>query len=548
MPSSVAKDLRLELEQIIDARLKSLLVILEERLEDAVARGDVLQDQRPQVVSVSSMASVASMERVASRERSRPSSREFTSASESSKKSLTSSGYQPLTSPEDENQPIQTLSARSKHSARDLAYTHLNTEEMEELEDMDDEGFKFKLRVLNMFTMVMLFIGAIGDIYEVDYFATHGSHNFPPWYKKAQFSLWFAFVLELFARICLNGRKFFSCVIGGWNWFQVVLVSTNTVERLCVAQVKKIGLPEHEVRLIFRFISTIRIARVLKVLDQLDATAELHMLLCSLHGSLSSLGWAAVFILIPTYVFGLGLTQLVSEFLMVDAVDEEKHADLIHYFGTLDRSMMSLFWCIAGGLSWSDAMMPLKHFEFSWTAAVLVVYISAMLFAVLNVLTGVFVTSATSAANMERDKKVMATLHKIFMHVDTDGSGNLSRHEFHGLLKHQDIGTCLQALSFRPEHADLLFDLIDEDKSGFVNIEEFLDSCDRLQGSLKAIDFAHYMSEFRQLRTDVKMVMEQLAWNNSLAGQLSGELLAVPTGTSSKPSVNVMDSYKSKLR
>jgi len=184
--------------------------------------------------------------------------------------------------------------------------------------------------------------------------------------------------------------------------------------------------------------------------------------------------------------------------------------------------MLTLFWAISGGLSWSEATRPLSTYGFVWTGRTFVFYVASITFATLNVLTGVFVNSATTAASSEQERKILQMLKKLFHMFDYDMDGNLTQGEFTELLKHKDVDVCLQSLDIRPSQANHLFALIDEDQSGVVEIDEFLKGFDRLQGTLKAIDFATFLFDFANLKADMQLFMR-------LMGQHTGQKEMVPT-------------------
>jgi len=257
------------------------------------------------------------------------------------------------------------------------------------------------------------------------------------------------------------------------------------------------GVPfPHGSRKWFRFVSMVRVLRVFNVLDHMDFTAELHLLMASMHGSMWSLLWSALFMLIPMFILSMILTTIVADFRIESGTELHEMENLIFYYGTLDSSMLSLFWSVSGGLSWSEAMIPLRKHNFFWSTCLFLTYVALMVFAVLNVLTGVFVNSATSAASSEKEKKVLSTLKNIFDVIDNDKSGCLNLDEFEKLLDHKEIGVCLQSLSIPPSQANHLFQLIDADGSGSIQIQEFLTGCDRLQGNLKAMDFATFKVDY----------------------------------------------------
>jgi len=483
MSASLAKDLRVELEQMMDKQMKAMLLVLEERLAKAVAEGNIVSNGNGQVPAQASLGEQGrvSVERAG--------------------------GYESLVEPKEDScgHEATAMSVREvRPSPRDgIEYQSLAGEEDDEVPNAHRDNYF----ALNVATIFMLAISAIVDVVDVNFQSSHSSDKFPTWYRPAQLFLCFFFVGELVRRVSLLGSVRFFAVSPRWHVFQIILVGFQVVELICMVRETWLNIPDPKgagknFNALFRFVSVIRIIRMFDILDQLDFTTELHLLLTSLHGSLCSLGWAGFFIIIPTFVFGMVLTQAVAEFRVSSGLDDDKLADLILYFGTLDRSMMSLFWCIANGLSWSEAMLPLRNFGFFWITLVFLAYVSCMIFAVLNVMTGVFVNSATAAATSERERKILATLHKIFAEVDYDKSGNLTHDEFQGLLKHKDIEVCLASLDIRPAQANHLFALIDSDGSGVVEIDEFLKGCDRLQGNLRAIDFATFTAEFQGLRDE----------------------------------------------
>jgi hypothetical protein len=209
-------------------------------------------------------------------------------------------------------------------------------------------------------------------------------------------------------------------------------------------------------------------------------------------------------------MFGVILTQTVAEFRIRAGDEAESLGELMHFYGSLDRSMLSLFWSISGGLSWNEAMLPLEHHQFTWPAHLFVFYIAAMVFAVLNILTGVFVNTATSAAAIEQEKTTVRNLKAFFVDADYDGTGTLTYSEFQQHVLGQRLGQCLQSLNIGTEHAEALFKLLDLDQSGEVECDEFVHGCIRFQGTLKAIDFATFAVDFKGLKADLERFMQQM--------------------------------------
>lgn len=495
MAAAIGKDLRLEIEKIMQSHMINMLSVLEERITKAMDEGQITI---PQPIAVVNPADNCYKEKELLK------GANFTLPNPEQ-----SDMYERLMDPEQDGSPqgaleaLEALSGRGSTSAREMEFTRSST-----MVDPREEQLKIERHVLNLCTLLLLLVNAIGDAFEVDYEARHDSNQFPSWYKFVQFLLSLGFIAELIKRISLRGSAWFFCKSAGlhWHYFQLYCCGTQMIEMSIILRDWWFQVhfsPGALTRQWFRISGIVQIFRLFYILDHLDFTTELHLLLASMYGSLYSLGWAALFILIPMFLFGMGLTAVVSEFRVSSGLDADALSNLMHFYGTLDRSFLTLFFAISGGLSWSDAVMPLRHHGFFVSLLLFIGYVAVMIFAVLNVLTGVFVNSAESAASSEKERRILALLRQIFNEVDYDGSGNLTQEEFKALLTHKDIGICLQTLNIPPAQATHLFNLIDSDGSGAVAIDEFLNGCDKLQGSLKAIDFATFVGEFHHLKDDV---------------------------------------------
>merc|ERR1712194_43812 len=106
-----------------------------------------------------------------------------------------------------------------------------------------------------------------------------------------------------------------------------------------------------------------------------------------------SLGWSVLFLIIPILVFAMIITEAVATYtntLDLHAENDDGLHMLNHFYGSLGRSMLTLFWSISGGLSWSLAMLTLRDNGFVMSSNAYVAYIASIVFAVLNIVTGVF--------------------------------------------------------------------------------------------------------------------------------------------------------------
>ena len=73
---------------------------------------------------------------------------------------------------------------------------------------------------------------------------------------------------------------------------------------------------------------------------------------------------------------------------------------MCEFYGTLGLTMFTLFKSISGGINWHEMITPLEDVGF-YCVGLFVMFICFTIFAVLNVVTGVFCNSAIENANRD---------------------------------------------------------------------------------------------------------------------------------------------------
>ncbi|CAE7194956.1 unnamed protein product, partial [Symbiodinium sp. CCMP2456] len=68
---------------------------------------------------------------------------------------------------------------------------------------------------------------------------------------------------------------------------------------------------------------------------------------------------------------------------------------------SVGESMLTLFLSITGGISWQDALAPLREIS-ALAATAYLAYIIIAVFAILNVVTGVFCNMAIESARADK--------------------------------------------------------------------------------------------------------------------------------------------------
>jgi len=279
---------------------------------------------------------------------------------------------------------------------------------------------------------------------------------------------------------------------------------------------------------LMRLVRLIRITRIFRFVDALGALVD------SIMWTLKSLFWSLVLLFVIIYSFALIFTQYVSEWLHTDAERASEDLEpLREYWGTLPNAILTLFMSLSDGISWQEAAMslgkvhPILVFTF-------LVYICFTAFAVLNVMTAVFVQSSTDEANSNQGHMVQAVLSReeafqkicrdLFKRIDTQSTGMVDLRMLERQYDEVEVQALFKALEFEPEDAWNVFKLFDLDKSHSIDEEEFVDGIMKHRGQARRVDMFCFLEQFtfqmRQLDEFMLRTDQQLA---VIAGEASKE-------------------------
>jgi len=195
-----------------------------------------------------------------------------------------------------------------------------------------------------------------------------------------------------------------------------------------------------------------------------------------------------VLILMITYLYGVLFTHIVTDHKKVISEEKLEHQEeLLEYYGSLDRSMLTLFETVSEGIHWAEVLKPLSVYVNPWLTLAFIGYVCFVLFAVMNVITAFFVEASMLAAASEHKNFLAKQLWSIF--EKQEGSG-ISSQEFYSQANSPQMQDYLEELKLSPEEAvqSNLFDILDSDRLKCqemkqVEVEILFDFC-RCTGEL----------------------------------------------------------------
>eukprot|EP00931_Biecheleriopsis_adriatica_P087024 TRINITY_DN61546_c0_g1_i1.p1 TRINITY_DN61546_c0_g1~~TRINITY_DN61546_c0_g1_i1.p1 ORF type:complete len:668 (-),score=136.38 TRINITY_DN61546_c0_g1_i1:48-2051(-) len=287
-----------------------------------------------------------------------------------------------------------------------------------------------------------------------------------------------------------------------WNALDVFIVLTGLMDCVIVI-ISLTGTDDSGSNMssgfsIARVVRIVRIVKVARVIRVMKFFRELRMMIFSIMNSMKSLAWVILILTMMFYVFGITFVSgVLSHLDTTDKWNQAEHDNLVKFFGSLDRAIISLYMAMSGGNDWCVYFEALELTQsiYHW---LFLLFITFAIFAVVNIVTGVFVESAmqsstTDAATMvaeelEVKKAKLASMKEVFENLDEDGTGTFTIDEFENRLRDERVAAYFSTLKLDVGDAKALFRLLDYDQSNEITIDEFVEGCSSLQGEARSLD------------------------------------------------------------
>lgn len=335
---------------------------------------------------------------------------------------------------------------------------------------------------------------------QTDQMARNLSFMEPLVYKILEMIFWVIFLLEIVLRLYTHGAAFFYKAGWQWNVVDLIIALVQSVDITLGILMGLMDVASVGGRGNLGFIRVLRILRLLRIVRvfrTMRTITELQSLVVSIVGTFRTLWWTLVLLFLVIFIIAVPITQIVS-YHLIDESDSASRDDLKRFYGDLGTTILVLFQAITNGVNWSDMLTPLMTSISPWLALPVVLYIGFGVFALTNVVTGVFVESALEMTKWERERFLLHTVKNLFQITDEDNSGDISWEEFKSKLGEPAMRLYFKTINVDIGEAEALFHLIDINDSGSIDPEEFVNACIRLQGPAKAIDLATLMQEFKR--------------------------------------------------
>uniref|UniRef100_A0A7S1WEF6 Ion transport domain-containing protein n=1 Tax=Alexandrium catenella TaxID=2925 RepID=A0A7S1WEF6_ALECA len=331
------------------------------------------------------------------------------------------------------------------------------------------------------------------------------------------------------ARGFLRGREW------GWNAFDCVIIGLAVVD--LAVSFAFYGQDSESKPPSFIFVRLARITRFGRFvrLFQFKVFNELLVMLNGLVSALRTLAWAFVLLFFPIYTLGLLLTSLVGQ--ASDASPLAKDA-----FGRLGHSMFMVFRCVTGDCTLANGIpvMAMLTDEFGWVyAAVYVLVIMLVTFGIFNLIMATFVDNALSTARRNEnvrmrtrlnDKERQTALTSQLVHMLLERHNGMlpeaerrsvddlekvvftkiSKEVFDATMSGQEAQQLLEDLDVPEGDRTDLFDVLDADGGGTLQLDEIIGGIVKLRGDPRRSDVVHVGLVCRILQEQVARIGESI--------------------------------------
>lgn len=366
---------------------------------------------------------------------------------------------------------------------------------------------KFEWLCAALILLCALMIGA-----EAHYQVTHVGEQEPLAFRVLNTCFNVAFTVELCLRIMVDQLFFFSCRNASihWNLLDSILVSIAVVEEF-LALVMSPALQMSGLKIL----RMVRLARILRIVRVVRFFSELRVMLNGVIGSGKSLCWALLLLVGVNFLFGVVFMQLSVDFLENSEASSSRHAELLRYFGSLPRTMLTLYQAISGGIDWYNAVVVLYPVG-DWIEYIFSAYVFFTVFCCLNIVTGIFVDNAKALKvadeeamhheAMKERQKWITEVAELFSKISVEKDAKLTKDDFIYHVTNSDrINTCFYHLGINTEttNTDELWELFDMDANGVIDQDEFAIGIKQFHGFARSIDLFKLRKEVREILKQV---------------------------------------------
>lgn len=273
-----------------------------------------------------------------------------------------------------------------------------------------------------------------------------------------------------------------------------------------------------------RLLRLVKLAKIFRTLKAFRFFQDILLIFESLRHSLNALVW--IFIMLGTvlYLFALIFFQAMVEFLTesYDEVSDDDRRIIYESFGSVLKSMLSLYKAITGGIDWNDNYVIVSRSGGVY-AGLYIGFTFFFVFAMLNILTAVFVEKAATVSKPGPDEVVSNQQRKIIeeanhlrmmfeiLQIDSDSSGRISWTEFECMMQTPPVVAYMASIGLEVNEPRVFFDMLCKSAGREeVTVDDFVDGCMQMRGSATSIDVHRNCFQLQLIQEQLRVLASDM--------------------------------------
>jgi len=269
---------------------------------------------------------------------------------------------------------------------------------------------------------------------------------------------------------------------------------------------------------VFRLARILRLGRVLKLLRHARIVQTLFLLIKSIQASIGCLVWSFAVLWFFQVVMAILMSQVLHPEILDDSRVMETRRSLFSYFGTFTRGTLTMFEVTLG--NWVPSCRLLYDNVSGWFGLVYILYRCCFMFAIVRVITAVFIAETTRCANNDDElalqkkhvqkEQYCAKLKEVFVNLDRNGDGVMSWDEFEPLVTNSKLKTWLATLEIDTHDLMTLYKIYSQGH-GMFDINRFIDGMSHVRGPAKSIDVLKLTMSVQALNEKIDAILMKQA-------------------------------------
>jgi len=336
--------------------------------------------------------------------------------------------------------------------------------------------------------------------------ASYGSDQWGSFFDILEHVFTWIYIAELAYRLVLCRLQFFH----DWtNLLDMFVVVITFLDVYIIGLLASSGAANDNLGVV-KVLRLARMARALRFVRILKLFPSLRVLVRTIAVSVGSLIWSMVILFIFGLVGAMILCQTVQDFIADTSLPESTRRWVDDNYGTSTKAAWSVFELTMSGC-WPNYSSVLIHDVSSWYAVFFALYVAVVVFAVIRIITALFLKDTLQVAASDAESIVASKMKQrmdyakklaaFFREADTSHDGTLSKEEFVQVLSNKKVAAYLSALEIEIHEIEALYQMLC-DESGSISFPSFLTGVMRMKGQARSMDLI-------SVSMDAKKILER---------------------------------------